>query len=275
MKRAVAIATLPHQLAWASAFAAGLRKHGWQAVLRDDYEPCDLLVKWGVRDRRIIDIQRKSGGEVCILERGYLGDRFHWTSVSFGGELNGRAQFRGVRNDPARFAAHFAMLMRPWQRQRRARGYALLIGQVPGDMSIKHVDIVGWYRRMARELGVKGWDVRFRAHPVALERGIAYAGPTSIKPIGGALKDNLAGADLVVTFSSNAAVEAILAGVPTIAMDRGSMAWPVTSHGADEPLIMPDRSQWAHELAWKQFSLDEMASGDCWAVVSESRARAA
>lgn len=257
--------TLDHQLAWASAFAEGLRRHGWTAVIRKDYEPCDLLVKWGVRDQRVIQIQRKSGGEICILERGYLGDRFAWASVSFGGELNGRAEFRGVRSEPDRFDRHFAGLMKPWN---RGTGYALLIGQVPGDMSIAHTNIAAWYRVSVDRLKKQGWQVKFRAHPVALQRGVAYPELSGIERIRGDLASALAGAGVVVTFSSNAAVDAVLAGVPTVACDPGSMARTVASHSVAETLITPDRSRWAHELAWKQYSLEEIASGDCWATVS-------
>jgi hypothetical protein len=264
-RHAVCMVTLDHQLPWASAFATGLRRHGWSVAIREDYQPCDLLVKWGVRDRKPIEIQRRSGGEICILERGYLGDRFKWASVSFGGELNGRAEFRGVRNEPERFDRNFAGLMQPWNRK---PGYALLIGQVPGDMSIAHADIVGWYRVSAARLRQQGWQVRFRPHPVSVQRGIAYAPPAGVAPIGGSLAAALAGAGVVVTFSSNAAVEAVLAGVPTIACDPGSMARAVAAHSVADALITPDRGRWASELAWKQFTAEEMASGDCWAVVS-------
>lgn len=261
----VARGRLGHQQSWGSAFAAGLRRHGWNTVIREDYQPCDLLVKWGVREPRMMDIQRKSGGQVCILERGYVGDRFAWTSVSFGGELNGRAEFRGVRSDPERFERHFSDLMKPW---RGATGYALLIGQVPGDMSIAHTDIGAWYRATAALLRRQGWVVKFRAHPVAMQRGVRYTPPAGVEAIAGTLAAALAGAGVVASFSSNTAVEAVLAGIPTIACDKGSMAWPVTSHAVCDPLVTPDRGRWAAELAWKQWSIDEMASGACWAAVS-------
>src|SRR5690606_3275524 len=117
----------------AGAFAAGLQRHGWQTVIADHYQRCDLLVVWGVRRQVDIQAHRRRGGDVCVLERGYIGDRFVWSSVSFGGGLNGRAEFRGPRDDATRFETHFARLMKPW---RAGDGYALLIGQVAGDMSL-------------------------------------------------------------------------------------------------------------------------------------------
>ena len=64
--------------------------------------------------------------------------------------------------------------MCPWRERRD--GYALLIGQVPGDQSIAGVDMDGWYSKTATELKSAGWDVRFRPHPVAVQRGYRFRG---------------------------------------------------------------------------------------------------
>lgn len=226
---------------------------------------------WGVRRQQDIKTQKQRGGEVCILERGYLGDRFKWTSVSFGGGLNGKGEFRGTLDDPARFRRHFGELMQPWRRQ---DGYALLIGQVPGDMSLAGADVVRWYRRTAGDLEAAGFDVRFRPHPVAENRGLRVRVP-GVKLATGTLQEALDGAAVCVTFNSNTGVDAVLAGVPTITADRGSMAWEVTTHSVAEGVITPDREAWAARLAWKQWTLDEMSSGECWARVSGEMAEAA
>lgn len=256
-----------HQHGWGSAFVEGLQRHGWEAELAPAYRPADLVAFWGVRQRESIAEQRRVG-EVCILERGYIGDRLAWTSVSFGGGLNGRATFRGVSSDPGRFERHFAGLMRPW---RAARGYTLLIGQVPGDMSLVSVkgSLAAWYRDTAMGLRRLGHDVRFRPHPMAVGARRGDRGPDDVPVLGGTLEDALAGAALVVTFNSNTAVDAVLAGAPAVANDIGSMAWPVTTHRIDEAPIRPDRTEWAARLSWCQWSLAEMRSGECWAAVHE------
>jgi hypothetical protein len=216
-----------------------------------------LLVLWGVRRQDEIARQKAAGGEVCILERGYLGDRFEWTSVSFGGGLNGRGEFRGPHEDGSRFEQHFSHLMLPWKPWRD--GYALLIGQVPGDASIRGVNIDAWYCQSAEALKRYGWpDVRFRPHPLA---------PLLRKPVGaqyidGWLHEAMAGAGVVVTYNSNTGVEAALFGRPVIAMDCGSMAWDVAGHQITE-IVTPDRSTWVARLAWCQFTRDEMVSGFC------------
>lgn len=250
-----------HQQVWGGAFAEGLRRHGWEAVVQRSPAPADLLVLWGVRNQPAI---AAATGEVCILERGYLGDRFAWTSVSFGGELNGRATFRGPFEDRGRWDRHFASLMKPWSQR---AGYALLLGQVPGDMSLRPVGgrLDGWYRTTAAKLQRLGYGVRFRPHPLAYRRG-GSSMVIGARTIGGSLDEALAGAAFAVSFNSNSAVDAVLAGVPTIAVDEGSMAWAVTGHEIAPP-PMPDRADWAARLAWCQWSREEMASGDCWAAV--------
>lgn len=263
MRRAVIVARdrSSHQHSWASAFAEGLRRHGWEARISNDYDRADLIVLWGVRREDRIASAKSDGAEVCILERGYLGDRFHWTSVSFGGGLNGRGAFRGPLDDQSRWQKHFAGLMQPWRGFRG--GPALLLGQVPGDMSVQGVDLPGFYRRAAAALRTAGFAVRFRAHPKA---GRVRVPEVETAPAGEPIAAALKGSAMAVTFNSNSAVDAVLAGVPTVTMDKGAMAWPVTGHEFKFP-PMPDRSAWAHALAWKQWTLEEMASGDCWAAV--------
>jgi hypothetical protein len=244
-------------LDWREAFCEGLRRKGWDASLSTTPEPCDLLVMWGIRKQDIIARQKAAGGEVCILERGYLGDRFAWTSVSLGGSLNGRARFNNQGMPGDRWGRHFGHLIQPWQ---TGGGYALLIGQVPGDQSIRGVNIEAFYQQSAAALRKYGWpDVRFRPHPKAgAVRGVA-----GIPVIGGTLHEAMAGAGLVMTYNSNTGVDAAMFGRPVIAMDRGSMAWDVAGHQVTE-IVTPDRTAWAHNLAYCQWSMDEIARGEAW-----------
>jgi hypothetical protein len=254
-KAFIRINGLSHQKTWGEAFALGLARHGWTVDMGPEWRPSDLLVMWGVRQKMAMHDQARRGGQVCILERGYLGDRFKWTSVSFGGGLNGRAEFRGKLDDPSRFEKHHGKLVKPWRRAHT--GIALLIGQVEGDASLAGVNIANWYHDATAELRARGYVVEFRPHPLSLGKR---------KPAR-SLADDLARADVVVTWNSNTAVDAVLAGVPTYAIDRGSMAWDVTTHDLAEQPYMPWRCDWLTALAWKQWTLDEIAAGWCWAHV--------
>lgn len=252
-----------HQLNWGQAFHDGLRRHGVGVRIVGEYAPADLVIMWGTRRTDLIARAKADGCRVCILERGYLGDRMRWTSVSFGGGLNGRAEFRGPFNDARRFETHFADLMKPWRRQ---DGYALILGQVPGDMSVRDANIGARYVDWADTLLRRGIAVKFRPHPKADRRRFINLEPMAANV---SLAEALAGASWALTWNSNGGVDAVMAGVPTVTMDEGAMAWPVTGHSIDEEPPMPDRSAWAARLAWCQFTKEEMSSGFCWEAISQ------
>lgn len=254
---------LAHHVRWCRAFADGLRRHGHAAELHENAAPAaDMLVVWGVRHAPQFRRQSAAAGSdsICVLERGYLGDREAWTSVSFGGRLNGRANFFGPFGDRERFTANFPDLMQPWRVN--GPGWTLLMGQVPNDQAVAGVDFGGWLARTAAALAAAGHDVRFRPHPLAPPMQVRGAAPAP-----GDLAAALAGARVVVTWNSNSGVDAAMAGVPTIACDPGSMAWPVAGHDPLAPPPTPKRGAWAAWLAWCQWREDEMRSGVCWEVL--------
>lgn len=238
-----------HQVNWGTAFAEGLRRHGWDVSLSSTYDQCDFYVQWGVRRSDFIARAIKDGAKVCIIERGYIADRHQWCSVSFGGGLNGRAEFRGPLADPSRWERHFAHLMKPWRDG--DQGYALIMGQTPGDTAVRNINLPKFYEEAAAEFTRQGFETAFRPHPNMM-RGISVP-----------INEQFRGARCAVTWNSNSGVDAIMAGVPTVAMDQGSMAWDVAGHEFAMP-PKPDRTAWAHAMAWKQWTKDEMASGQCW-----------
>lgn len=249
-----------HQKSFGGAFARGLEKHGWKvSFMREQKKAADLIVLWSTRNQAAIARQKALGGEVCILERGYVGDRFTWTSVSFGGGLNGHATFRGPFDDASRWETHFASFMKPWQKV--DGGYALILQQVAGDMSLRGADVDAFYKK-AQKTFSKDMPVKIRPHPNKRPcHGDAYQGMLT------SLQEDLAGAACAITWNSNSGVDAVLAGVPTIAMNKGSMAWGVTGHDLTMP-PMPDREKWAHALAWKQWTKEEFENGYCWENIS-------
>ena len=253
---------LPHQRPWHEAFALGLRRHGWQVTIGTTWRPSDLLIVWGVRRVHEMERQRAHGGAICVLERGYVGDRFKWTSVSFGGGLNGRGQFRGPFDDGSRWQSLFCDLMQPWRPD--TDGEVLICGQVPGDASIAGVDAGAFYARARAAFEAQGHRVRFRFHP----------GDPRSRNATRTLAEDLATARCVVTWNSNSGVDAVLAGVPAVVMDAGGMAYPVAAHRLELP-PMPDRTRWAHRLAWCQWNEGEMQSGACWEAVGAGLAVAA
>ena len=221
---------------------------------------------WGTRRQDIVKRAKAAGAEVCILERGYVKDRFTWSSVSFGGELNGRAQFRGPFEDISRWDS-LAVRLTPWTPLQVGHGHALIIGQVPGDQAVKHVNLHDWYREAASALRADGHtDIRFRPHPQA-SRCIGLARALGIPVIMGdrPIEDDLQGAAVVVTFNSNAGVDAVIAGRRTIALDPGSMVWELSLEMING--VFPARDAWCSRIAWCQYTKAEMESGFCQEAV--------
>lgn len=263
MKRAVIVASAssPHQNMWGESMREGLQRHGWHADIEVEPRFADLLVLWGVRRELAIERQ-KLRGEVCILERGYVADRFKWTSMSLGGGLNGKGVFRGPFADRTRWDANFADCMHPWK-ERDDNKYVLIMGQVPTDMSLRGLNPHAEWFNMAQAFQSQGHDVRFRPHPLAPRERI----PGVLSLPDGPLSDAMDGAKCVVTVNSNSGVDAVLAGIPTISLDRRSMAWDVTGHTPAIPDPV-DRDAWASALAWKQWRCDEISSGLAWETLN-------
>lgn len=249
----VANTNAPHQVQHQEALAEGLAVHGVD-VFKAQRSPLKtkIVACWGWRLGKKL---RMAGHDVLVMERGYLGDRFKWSSLAFNG-LNGRGTFAKAPNDGgARFDSHFSLA--PWH---TGGDYVLVMGQVPGDASLQGRDLMPWYEQACRNAAYKyGLPVMFRQHPMAIKCGYKQT-VKRFESSAGSLDEALSRAALVITYNSNVAVDAVIAGVPAIAVDKGSMAWNVVGHSIGEKL-MPDRQNWAHELAWKQWQLSEIANG--------------
>jgi hypothetical protein len=88
----------------------------------------------------------------------------------------------------------------------------------------------------------------------------------AVAPGGKPLSADLVGAWALVTHSSNAAVEALLEGVPvfcTAPCAAYRMGRPDVA-AIEAPALPDDREQWAWNLARAQWTLAEMKSGECW-----------
>ena len=253
-----------------TAFAEGAGAQcigGWKWALDD------IAVVFGVRKERqpvswprgeIIRKQEKHGGRVIVLETGYVnrgdGPENHYAAGWDG--LNGRADFRNVGMRADRWDL-LGRELRPWKRD---GSLVVICGQVPWDAACQHHDHLGWCQATVAKLGRDGFPVVFRPHPLAPGVNYGVRCEISTRP----LEEDLAEARCVVTFNSNCAVDAVIAGVPAISMDVGSMAFSVTGHSLEdiENPPKPEREQWAWDLAHCQWLPAEMRQGLAWKHLS-------
>ena len=77
----------------------------------------------------------------------------------------------------------------------------MIAGQVVGDTALLGTDIHAWYRKIGVALWKQGWDVKFRQHPVEVERGVAVPHVSFAQPLTGSLDDALGGAEIAAAGS--------------------------------------------------------------------------
>lgn len=251
-------ATAKHQTECGFALQVGLARHGIDATLARpmQYEPTDLAVVWGHRQHQIMAGQREVGARYLVMERGYFGDRFKFYSLGYDG-LNGRADFCNASMPGDRWHKHGADLP-VWK---TGGQFVLVMGQVLGDAALAHVNYRAWQEKAVVDAAKYGLPVYFRRHPHPRAR----ADGTHLRvPISKAtLEEDLARAAVVITLNSNSGVDAALAGVPVVTGDIGAMARDVSAHKVGD-LARPCRRQWTHNLAYAQWLLDEIRSGEAW-----------
>ncbi len=235
-----------HQSDAMRALNEGLIRHGIR--LADSIEDADFTVWWGD-----VAPPHARGKPYLVLEAGYINghsddyvrDRLRFISGNWNG-LHGRASRAPSGCPPDRWNS-LGLTMKPWRLPER-RVTALVCGQHPGD---RNAPPSGRWLTVCERARAHFDVVVMRQHPL-----IEGDQP----PIEVALQR----ADVAITWNSNSAVECVIEGVPTITLDRGSIAWQVTSHRIEDPLRLADRAEWGYNLAYRQWRHHEFANGTAW-----------
>jgi hypothetical protein len=224
----------------------------------------DVAIFYGLAaglDRLFRDY-RDRGLNAVYIDLGYWGrrkrtrfDGYHKLVVN---SRHPTDYFQRRKHSPDRFAAH-QVAIQPW---RSSGDHILLAG-----MSAKAAAAEGMLPHV--------WERETIAYLRELtDRPIIYRPKpnwTDAKPLAGAtfdretpLEQALTNCHAVVTHHSNVAVDALLAGVPCVCL--GGVA-SLLSGKIDqiETLPTPDgREQWAADLAWTQWSVEEMQAGEAF-----------
>lgn len=272
------------------------------------YQPCDLAVVYGMpnasrsSEKMLLrnDVFARHAGRVlvtesCIVGRVYtpvkrrLVDRFWgrypkarsfhpFLRLSLNAAFGPEADFNNKGSPPDRWE-QLGIAIRPY---RTSGDHVLLIGQKPGDSSLRGVNVMDWLIEKAaqiRRLTTRPILVRFHpsmasteAEKLQLER----VQDLTVAPHGQPMSDSLANAWVTVTLSSGAAIDSMIAGVPAITLSPDSLAYELTSHDVndiDHP-PEPPREQWLYDLAYAQWSPEEYADGTAWRHISPAVARA-
>lgn len=239
------------------AFDAGLRAAGFEVVTRlPDPGPGDLVLTWnaygGFGDTGQHFQQR--GAKWLVAENAPLGNDWRgdrWYSVAIGAVALTGGEFRA--GGPERWDA-WGVDLAPW----RSGGETVILAQRGiGATGVRSPD--RWAEAVRARIGG-----RIREHP-----GTGPAVP---------LADDLSAAGEVITWSSAAAVQALLLGVPVWHAHPqfvcASAAFPLAMHGSSTPMRTDARRLDAfRRLAWAMWTLDEITSGAPIARLADRRGR--
>lgn len=84
---------------------------------------------------------------------------------------------------------------------------------------------------------------------------------------GESLYRDLDNAWCAVGANSNSLIETVCYGTPTVCLHPSAMAWPMCIHDTldiERPMQRPDRTQWLSNLAYCQWTTEEVLDGTAW-----------
>ena len=297
MKVTLYLSDKPREYAIGDALAAGFRKHGdtAQVIATHDYVRPDwetqLAVIIGIKahSKRIFEDYRRGGRHAVLVDKSYFG----------------RTECVRLSVD----AFQPPVTPRPDDRWRKARDQFRIEVQPPRAPGGEYLIYAGSSQKYCdwHELGDVSEFAASTCHAINKQTHsdikLLYrpkpswvAGhPQDVKPVpdtefsgpdvklGKLLPDCAA----LVTHGSNAAVEAVIAGVPVVVISQGACAAePVAERkiealrfirvGGFSPHFPTDaqRLQWLAHLAYCQFNLVELANGTAWEILAAQTMKA-
>ena len=251
----------------AHAMEAGFVRHGLQVRCETSFAGVagDLAVAYGWRNKDAFNSYVRAGGHALYIDMGF------WDRKPAGSPREG--YHKVVLDDWC-----------PTKTMRRGcpeDRFSRLGVQVREARAGKTIVVAGMSGKSARDHGYASneWEAKVidRLRKVT-RRPIVYRPKPSWKearPIAGAgysigsvpIADVLAGAHMLVSHHSNAAVDAIVAGVAVYCEQGVASLLSVPSlETVDDakPATIQERLKLLQDIAWCQWTPSEMRSGECW-----------
>jgi len=265
------------------ALAKGMAVHGDELVMvpKGEYKGpmagIDAAMMFGVKSKKMFRPHIDLGIPAIYVDKGYLGPR--------GPEARGRyfkfsvnamhpiAYFQAERRDRDRFDA-LKITPAGWRKSRddshilvalSSQKYCDWVGQ--GNATKYAAKLV---KQITNESGGKRHIV-YRPKPswpdAEAVKGAGFSRPPE------RIRDVLRGCHALVTHGSNAAIDALLVGVPAIVLGDG-IAKPVAGQSVKKIKrpYAPSRhalNQWLADLAYCQWNIEELASGEAWKHIKQ------
>lgn len=264
----------------AGMFQAGARRHGHRVdliPLQGGYPASgyDLAVMVGVKSEHLWRQSRAAGQRTLMLDKGYCRARGphrtweYWRmSLDAQQPTTTTLMHRPMLTDRLKT---LGMEPKPW----RVLGSTIIVAGSSAKFHAFHglPDPTEWATRLIRKLRklAGGREIIYRPKP-SWQDAVPIPGST-YSPERDALGHLLTNAHCLVTYGSNACFDAIMAGVPAIILGDGVGA-PISSTeltptSVAAPIRSGDRTQWAANLAYHQWTEEEMQLGRCWPTIGE------
>jgi hypothetical protein len=276
------------------------QKHNIEILLSYDldYPACNIGVQFGtVKDRKAehhIAKQnlQKSAEMLVFIETPILGrvidnkNNYSQYRIGVDGFLNNQGLFfseKNLQSSRLDFLLEHDMIKPFPGWKNHQKGNILILSQLLGDSSLRGQKISEWLLDAIDTIrSATNRSITIRLHPsmsqqaraeLCSELGIIllknYQNIHWSSGTETTLQQDLARAGICVTYSSGSAVDAILAGVPVIALDEGNFAYEISSIDLDDidsPKLANDNEieRWLTQLANSQWSKKEMYSGEVW-----------
>jgi len=275
----------PHEQDLLNQFADSV---GLDVTHSQKYEPSDVAVIMGswkkVKKNRVHldkqshhvlknDIVDNHRGKLIIFETPLLNRKLIEEHDSYRVGLNhymrGLSDFKNKNSKPDRFNS-MGIDIKGWRNQ---GDHVLVIGQNWNDASLFGISLELWIINTVRML-LKNTDRKIvvRDHPqnkgllkdivndkFDYTKQVIY--DTNID-----IKDSLLNAHCTVSYTSGSSIDSALAGVPVITCSEYNFLWPISSHSLEdvENPKLGERDQLFYDLAWTQWSTDDIRSGKPW-----------
>lgn len=241
------------------AFEHGLKRLGYEIAPKPLLypEPGDVLVIWNRKpsDEGFARTYEKAGAEVIVAENGYVGrapdgDKLYALAL---GHHNGIGAWPS--GGPERWE-RLGVDLAPWRSI--GRDVVILPQRGIGERGVAMP--LTWTAQMYDGLKAR------TSRPISIRR---HPGVAKLEPY-----EALMTAHAAVTWASGAAIKAIVAGVPVFYGLEGWIGAAAASRDINrlETPPLPDRLPMLHRLAWAQWSILEIHSGEAfaWLLTSQS-----
>lgn len=162
------------------------------------------------------------------------------------------------QNSPADRWEKLGIELKHW----RTAGYILILGQNYRGLSVDGFNYESWITGLIKQLRFWGYKPILRPHPAQ------SSWPSGIEISKGTLEEDLAGARLTISYSTNSAIDGLIQGIPALVANPKSFLYKgynkINIENIEQPPIIEDREQIFHDLAYAQWHLNELRNGTFW-----------